>query len=357
MGSDNDRPDSEREQTDQSLRDERAISDAAPTTEGNAVDETADAVINRARALADQVLAAARAKSDKRASSRAPATLERARRGEDRVVRNERTEADDKLATQRAAHAAQLNIEREETDRDLLSERTRADDAIAMRDEFLGIVSHDLRNLLNNMVLSATLIADSVQEKDHAESVRKQAQRILSSGSRMNRLIGDLVDVASFDAGALEVAREVLDPSLVVAEAVSSFQAQAAAKGVTLTSSVEPARFLAALDSTRILQVLVNLLSNAIKFTPALGQVSIHAERSDGDILFVIRDTGSGIPAQELHKVFNRFAQVTRNDRRGVGLGLYIARCIVQAHGGRIWAESGPAHGTTVKFTLPSVIA
>jgi signal transduction histidine kinase len=246
---------------------------------------------------------------------------------------------------------------REETDRDLLSERVRADGAIAMRDEFLGIVSHDLRNLLNNMVLSATLIAGDVRDADHVAQVMKHARRILSAGARMNRLIGDLVDVASIDAGALHVTLEVLDPALVVSEAVLAFQEQAAAKQISLVSDLAPGQLLVAFDFTRILQVLANLLGNAIKFTPAKGQVAVRAAVVGDEVRFTVSDTGPGIPQSELSSVFDRYAQVAKNDRRGVGLGLYIAKSIVQSHGGRIWAECEPGHGTVLRFTLPSLPA
>ncbi|HVS63206.1 MAG TPA: ATP-binding protein, partial [Thermoanaerobaculia bacterium] len=107
------------------------------------------------------------------------------------------------------------------------------------------------------------------------------------------------------------------------------------------------------LDAARILQVLGNLLENALKFTPARGRVVLRAERVGPDIHVAVSDTGGGIPADRLKAVFERFVQAGGRDRRGVGLGLYISRCIVHGHGGRIWAESTLGEGTTVHFTLP----
>lgn len=109
-----------------------------------------------------------------------------------------------------------------------------------------------------------------------------------------------------------------------------------------------------AFDPARILQVLTNLLSNAVKFTPAQGQVSVRVEHAGDNVRFSVRDSGMGIPADKLEAVFVRFLQVGTNDRRGVGLGLYISRAIVQGHGGRIWAESREDHGCTVCFNLPA---
>lgn len=354
--SDDNRGSSERQQTDESLRVEREKADQALGDELAATDETADAVIGRARARADAVLAAARAKTDRR-SSHAPGApfpqIQRERALEDRVLEQERAGADEILRVERAEHVALLALERDETDKDLLSERSRSDDALATRDEFLGIVSHDLRNLLNVIGLNAHLISEKVLQDNHTEQVCKYAQRIERAGARMDRLIGDLLDVSGIEAGALSVTPQDVDPSEVVAEAVNTFQAQAAAAGISLVAEIVPSSLRVAFDPARILQVLVNLVSNALKFTPANGKVVVHVERIGDQICFAVRDTGAGIPADKLEAVFGRFVQVTKNDRRGVGLGLYISRCIVQGHGGRIWAESKLGAGSAFHFTLP----
>lgn len=351
-------PSPEREQTDESLRTERKQSDDVLGDAQVAVDQAADDVISRARARADDLLAAARARTDGRSPSSAPSTqrpalLEKQREGEDRALRQERASADEVLRAERAEHVALLASEREETDKDLLSERERADKAVSTRDEFLGIVSHDLRNLLNTIALYTSLIAQDVQKSDHVEQVSSHAQRIDRANVRMNRLIGDLIDIASIQAGALTVVRELLDPAQVVAEAVQNLQAQASATGISLQADIIGPPELASFDPARVLQVLINLLSNAIKFTPANGRVTLRTERMGADLHFAVRDTGQGIPSDKLEAVFERFVQVGNDDRRGVGLGLYICKCIVQGHGGRIWAESTEGEGSTICFTLP----
>ena len=344
----------EREQTDESLRVERERADDALAENVAAIEDTADEVISRARARADAVLAAARAKTDRQSATSAATTIiQKEREREDTALRQERASADATLREERAEHVALLSIEREETDKDLLSERARSDDALATRDEFLGIVSHDLRNLLNLVVGSAKLIQTGVARADHVEQVLADAQRIQRSAARMDRLIGDLVDVASIEAGMLTVTRELGDPTQVVTEAVESFQAQASARGVSLGTEIVPPSAPVAFDSARILQVLTNLLSNAIKFTPVNGKVLVRVESIGDDTQFSVRDTGVGIASDKLEAVFERFMQINRNDRRGVGLGLYISKCIVQGHGGRIWAESRIGEGSTFRFTLP----
>jgi signal transduction histidine kinase len=345
----------EREQTNESLRLERETADHALADELASGEHTADAVIERARIRADRVLAAARAKIDRQPSTPrdSDTVVARDRRIEDRVVRDERAAADQALMGERGERGELLSLERDETDRDLRVERARADDALATRDEFLGMVSHDLKNMLNAVVGSASLIVADVVRQDHVAQVQRHAQRIQRSAGRMSRLIGDLVDVASIEAGALAVTRELADPVDVVSEALDSFQPLASASGVTLAAQIVEPLPPMAFDAARILQVLTNLLSNAIKFTPAKGHVVVRLARRDQDVCFAVSDTGAGIPADKLEAVFVRFLQIGTNDRRGVGLGLFISRAIVQGHGGRIWAESTLGQGTTVSFTLP----
>ena len=344
----------EREQTDESLRVEREKADQTLEDGGSAIDEMADAVISRARLRADAVLAAARAKTDRASApgTPIPKLLRSERAREDQALREERDNADEAIRVERAEHLALLWRERQETDKDLSHERELSDDALATRDEFLAVVSHDLRNLLNGIVGSATLIDQGALQTDLVEQVVTHARRIQRAGARMNRLVGDLVDVASIEAGALTVTREVGDPTMVVIEAVDTFQVQAAASGVSLAAEIVPPLSPTAFDAARILQVLTNLLSNAIKFTPADGRIVVRVERVGDDIRFAVSDTGAGIATDKLEAVFVRFLQVA-NDRRGVGLGLYISKAIVQGHGGRIWAESLIGEGSTFCFTLP----
>jgi len=349
----------DREQTDESLRVEREKADLALGEKLAAIDESADVVIGRARARADEVLAAARAKTDKKSAQgtndAAPDAVKRERVAEDQALRAERADEDRTVIAEREEHAALLATNRRETDEDLLRERGRSDDALAMRDEFLGIVSHDLRNILGAMVGFAELISTAVLREDHVPDVLRYAQRIRRSGARMNRLIGDLVDVASIEAGMLLVLPEADDAAHVVTEAVEAFQAQATASGLSLVAEV-PAPVPAAFDAARILQVLTNLLSNAIKFTQPGGKVVVQVRRAEAEVVVEVSDTGVGIPTDKLESIFERFYQVSA-DRRGVGLGLYISKCIVLGHGGRIWAESRLGVGSTVRFTLPVAVA
>ena len=271
--------------------------------------------------------------------------LSRQRAREDEVLRLDR-----KLRA--LALSSVLAYERERTDFDLLTERARSDDALANRDDFLGMVTHDLRNLLNGIVLRVGVLALEYPDGDRGERIRKDTERIQNYAARMTRLIGDLVDVVSIDAGKLAVHPVLQDCAAVIDETVDTFLPIAAGKKISIARTEGPS-LQAAFDPHRLLQVLANLVGNSIKFTAPGGSVSIDVERADGEIRFSVRDTGSGIPAGMLESIFRRFWQAGENDQRGLGLGLYISRCIVEAHGGRIWAESEEGKGSRFFFTIP----
>lgn len=364
MASDGKRDAPEREQTDQSLRVEREKTDQALAVR-HAAEEDADQVVHDAREKADAVLTAARDKADQRldldelqAEVAMRATLADERGLEDEALQDERASADEVLHREREENARVLArllpLERVNTDRFLLTERARSDDALSNRDNFLGIVSHDLRNLLGGIVMSAELLSKRAPEDEEGKQTLVETARIQRYAARMNRLIGDLVDVASIDAGRLAVTPVPGDAAALIAEAVDTFQAAASAKGVSLqVEKVGGGPLVADLDHDRLLQVLANLIANAIKFTPRGGSIQVRGECAGGGLRFSVSDTGPGIPAGMLETIFERFRQVGKNDRRGLGLGLYISRCIVEAHGGRIWAESEPGEGARVCFTLP----
>jgi signal transduction histidine kinase len=175
-------PRSERQQTDESLRLERDRADGALDDEISDADETADAVISRARARADALLAAARKKTDHTSTGDQPAdALKTSRAIEDHILQRERMTADHLLHRERSEHVTLLSQERQATDQDLSHERARSDKALAMRDDFMGIVSHDLLNLLNAMVGISSLIEKEVAQENHVERVVAHARRVQRS--------------------------------------------------------------------------------------------------------------------------------------------------------------------------------
>jgi len=349
----------ERDSTDRSLNEERDRSDSEITKEREAIEESATMVLQRARRRADGVLRSARDAADDHPGDRSGSRkgVAEARLRDDQTLRADRATEDDVLQAAREARrralAALLGVEREQTDLHLLTERGRADHAITTRDTFLGMVSHDLRTMLTSIAMTAALIAREVAGDAPKTTIAARAESIQRLSSRMNRLIGDLVDVAIIESGRPLVSPEERDPIALVRESEEAFQPIAAAHGVLLTSEILGRPPLARFDYDRILQVLANLVGNAIKFTGPDGRVSLRVEPEPGAIKFSVSDDGSGIPEDKLESIFERFSQAGRHDRRGLGLGLYISRHIVEGHGGRIWAESSPGAGTKVSFTLP----
>jgi signal transduction histidine kinase len=351
----------ERKHTDESLAVERAKSDDALDGARAALEEKADGVVEHAREEADDVLTAARVRADdllNHPESPEQATeaiaLERAR--EDRALRDERAEADEALRLERKANARLMDrllpLEREKTDQFLLTERARSDDALANRDDFLGMVSHDLRDLLNGIVINAEYIASHTSKSEEGRAAGSAAQRIQRSAGRMARLIGDLNDIASIDAGKLAITPALVDVTDAVREALETWAPPALAKGIVLeTGPLSP--MMASVDNGRILQVLGNLITNALKFSARGTNVVVGVEEIDGDVRFSVRDEGQGIPEDKLEAIFERFWQLGGTGSRGLGLGLYISKCLVLAHGGKVWAESELGRGSTFFFTIP----
>jgi signal transduction histidine kinase len=353
----------ERTHTDESLQSERRDLDAAVASRLATAEDHADEVVIHARALADAIVRKTRLTEDQQTPT--PATegvragVIRQRGLEDALLQEERAGADEALRREREQQAriltALLPLEREKTDRHLLTERVRADADVFNRDDFLGIVSHDLRDLIGAVVTAATLISKRSLQTEEGRETRAGVERIHRYVARMNRLIGDLVDVASIDAGKLAVAPARGDLATVVAEAVETFQVSAQAKNLTLDMDITRRPLLAAFDYQRMLQVLANLIANAIKFTPAGGTIHVSGHPAADSVRLSVRDTGVGIPAHLTETIFERFCQVAEHDRRGLGLGLYISKCLVEAQGGGMWAESQPGKGSTIHVSMPAV--
>lgn len=352
----------EREQTDKNLRIEREKTDEALIDAKKTLEEEADLVIEHARENADAVLTEARSKADEKLPSSGaeptPNTFTTKKRIiEDEALQKERDLADKSINQERKEEIRALRqllpLEREATNRTLLTERARSDTALANRDDFLGMVCHDLRDLLSGIVLNTELLSQQASQSDEGKRISVSGLQIQRYAARMNRLIGDLVDVASIDSGKLSMVPVRGDTTLLIIEAVDTFQATANAKGISLKAEGVKDSLLADFDHDRMLQVLANLITNSIKFTPPGGKIILYVEDKGPELQFSVSDTGSGIPSDMLEAVFERFWQVGKNDRRGLGLGLYISKCIVESHGGKIWAESKLGEGSQFFFTLP----
>jgi signal transduction histidine kinase/DNA-binding NarL/FixJ family response regulator len=225
-----------------------------------------------------------------------------------------------------------------------------ATEALRSRDRVLGVVAHDLRNPLSTIAMSAELLMEPGLTPE--QQVR-QLHVVRRSAERMDRLIQDLLDVARIESDRLYLHLEHRSPATLAREAVELNGALATARGLSMETDIAPDAGPVKVDRDRILQVLSNLIGNAIKFTPADGRIRVSLRPDEESVRFGVSDTGPGIEPEHLTQLFQPFWQARRGGSDGAGLGLAIAKGIVEAHGGRIWAESTPGRGTTFSFTLP----
>lgn len=227
--------------------------------------------------------------------------------------------------------------------------KVKAETAVRVRDETLGIVSHDLRNPLTTIALSADLLtgARGEEQPELVESIRMSARQ-------MQRLIRDLLDVARVEAGGLAVAAEYIDPEGLVREVCASHEPIAEQKRQRIACEVHGPLPRICADRDRLVQVLGNLVGNAMKFTPERGVITVEAKSGDREVHFAVRDSGPGIPEADLRNVFTPYWQAKKTAHMGAGLGLAIVRGIVEAHGGRVWAENAPGGGAMFTFTIPA---
>jgi signal transduction histidine kinase len=355
-------PNPERAKTDQSLRNERNDADSA-VVELRIAEQVADRLVDRARTKADAVLDHARDKADSKLSA-ADSTragihtgIASERAQEDETLLRERAAADARVRRERERHAEtlekQLLRKRASTDRYLLTERYRSDSAIATRDDFLGMVSHDLRARLESINLRALVLSEEASDNDEGRRTTEAMKRMQRDVASMSAIIEDLVDIVSIDAGRLAIRMENGDAGALLTEAADAFAVAAAEKSISLSIEVTDEPLQACFDHQRMGQVLANCVSNAVKFTPWGGRIVLRGRRDGDAVRLSVCDSGPGIPDALLEAVFERFWQVEANDQRGMGLGLYISRCIVTGHGGRIWFEKASDRGSIIHCTIP----
>ncbi|HUF17105.1 MAG TPA: HAMP domain-containing sensor histidine kinase, partial [Thermoanaerobaculia bacterium] len=223
--------------------------------------------------------------------------------------------------------------------------------AVRSREEILAIVSHDLRSPLTTITMTASMLAE--MPPPEAE-LPQQFDVIHLSAKRMTRLIDDLLDVTTIDIGhRLPIEKSPVDLPELIDELAEIFRPQAAGRNVGLSWQVDVSPPTIPADRDRLNQALSNLVGNALKFTPEGGAVEVGVTDQGDEVQFSVRDDGLGIPAEHLQRIFDPYWQMKRTARMGAGLGLPIARGIVESHGGRIWVESDGTHGSTFRFTIP----
>lgn len=231
-----------------------------------------------------------------------------------------------------------------------LEKRKRAELMAQARAEVLGVVAHDLRNPLSLIVTTTELLEENLEPERRGQilAIAKRA------GKQMNRLIGDLLDTAQMQSRRLSLDLEDLSVAGILRQVDETFAPRAERRHLLFTVILPDDNFYVRADALRVQQVLGNLVGNALKFTPPEGFVTVRAVPGEDDVAFHVTDSGPGIPPEQIPHLFEQFWQA-RNDKRGVGLGLTIAKGITDAHGGRIWCESVVGGGSTFSFTLPLV--
>jgi signal transduction histidine kinase len=226
-----------------------------------------------------------------------------------------------------------------------MTERLRTNEE--RRRDLLADVAHELRTPLAVIQANLEGLLDGVYPTDPTHLAL-----ILDETKMMARLLDDLQTLSTAEAGALRLHREIVAPRALVGEVVAGFRIAAAEAGVSLEGMAPDGLPSISVDHLRIVEVFTNLLSNALRHTPRSGSIVIGAADVGGAIAFTVSDTGPGIPADELGHVFDRFAKAANS--QGAGLGLAIAKSLVEAHRGEISVTSPPGEGTTVRFSLPT---
>lgn len=231
--------------------------------------------------------------------------------------------------------------------------RAHAEKMSREKQDIVSIVSHDLKNPLGSFKLSLGLMMKALTQNDLMR-VQEVLKRCRNSIEQMERLIHNLLDTARIDEGNLTLEQNAQNVQDLVLNVVEMFQPIALDKNVALSAANPFTQCRALCESDRVLQVLSNLVGNAIKFTPPGGHIEVAVDACDKEVRFRVQDTGPGIAENARERIFDRFWQAEQAKRIGTGLGLHIAKGIVEAHGGRIWVESEVGRGTRFLFTLPA---
>ena len=263
------------------------------------------------------------------------------------------------LARSRRCDPGAVTLARDVTERIALTAdraelHQKALDAVRARDDLLAAVSHDLRNPLNAIVLSSAVLSRGAAAPA-AGGKGSAVERIQRSAGHMERLLQDLVDSAKIGAGRFLVDRQPHDLLPLVAEVLEMLAPLSESKSLRVEAELGDALagLVVWIDREGIARVLANLIGNAIKFTPEGGFITVSAEICADRVRLAVCDTGPGIPPEDVERLFDRFWQARRTARLGSGLGLFIAREIVDAHGGRLWVESRLGAGSRFFVELP----
>jgi signal transduction histidine kinase len=264
--------------------------------------------------------------------------------------------ADDWHLVKIATHLVGIAIERHRTDEELRQRASQLQEANRQKDEFLAMLSHELRNPLAPILMATELIRS---QRDNPAAVEKYRGVIERQARQLSHLVGDLLDVTRGARGKIVLAKEPVTVAALVAQAQETIAPLIAERRHAVSVHLPSEPLLVYADPIRMTQVLANLLSNAAKYTAPGGQITISAERAGEEIVIRVRDTGRGIQKDQLRRVFEPFFQSERsrsNPEGGLGVGLSLVQQLVELHGGRVEALSeGPDQGSELVICLPAI--
>lgn len=378
----------ERKQTDDSLTLERGKTDESfSSVRGEAHDNT-DEIVSKDRITADQDRLQRRSVADlkwdtaevgsKNISESADQALVNQRKSEDKAIEKERLNMDTALQYERGEKERLMkkvvSQEREATDKNLMGERVKTDlyveqsaelltleqaahvetkSALTTREEFVAIVSHDLRNPIGAILSSAEILLEEDSIVGISSDAKSLIELIKRNAETSLQLISDILDMERIVEGKIQLQltkNRIFD---LIKESAESFAHAASAKKILLKTVLLNNSNTVMCDKDRIAQILSNLIGNALKFTPTGGSVTIEAHETKNEVTISVRDTGPGIPDDQKSRIFERYAQIGNMQRGGLGLGLYISKTLVESHLGKLWVTSVPGAGSTFWFTLP----
>ncbi len=374
----------ERKNTDRSLGLEREkMNRSIAEVRGSAESQTNKSV-QEGRNHTDKNIAHARNKADairdieKTDGSNEKRRTEDARLLVDAAVQHERSQIDDAIIREREVistlETTLFHLERQQTDKNLADERITADTVVlsssiklseevsehtktkaslTTRDEFLAIVSHDLRNPIGAISSCMEMLLEESVERKIDKETRSWIELAKRNADSSLRLIRDILDMERIAVGKLELEITRCDIGKLIKETMDNFVRAASAKNVLLRSVPATITDFLDCDRDRLTQVLSNLIGNAIKFTPEGGKIVLKAIKTDLDITISVCDTGIGIAEEKKVYIFEKFTQLGSKDRSGLGLGLHISKMLVETQGGKMWVESKLGEGSTFYIKLP----
>lgn len=296
----------------------------------------------------------------------------------DTVVKSERLTLDKALEEERGESEKLLNElleqERRETDWNLQQERKKTDLVVELsaktlkkekiahsetkselttREEFVAIVSHDLKNPIGTILMSTQILLEEGSAAELDVESKKWIEIIKRNAATSLRLISDILDMERVVDGKILLSSKSCQLHFIIQETLQSYDLLAKEKSITLLTEFSDSFDLVSCDKDRISQVLSNLVGNAIKFSPDGGTVVVGTREFENHWEVYVKDSGPGVPKEQTSKIFEKFTQLGNRDRTGIGLGLYISKMLIESHLGKLWVDSAPGAGSTFIFTLP----